>query len=150
MRGEQPWRTNRSRALRSKPVSAEATLWSELRKRRLGGHKLVRQMSIDRTLSTSSAARGRSFVAVDGGTHTGEELAYDAGCTHHLQRHRGEGDGLGLHDGIHRHLPQVLRAQRTGVVRDAQAFLQRWRGAHQDRTAGRNVRTLLADAACLW
>ena len=44
MRGEQPWRTNRSRVLRSQPVSAEAKLWAALRNRHLGGHKFVRQI----------------------------------------------------------------------------------------------------------
>ena len=47
MRGEQPWRTNRSRVLRSRPISAEKKLWSRLRNRQLGGHKFVRQMPIE-------------------------------------------------------------------------------------------------------
>jgi len=33
MRGSQPWRTNRSRVLRSQPISAEAKLWAKLRNR---------------------------------------------------------------------------------------------------------------------
>ena len=43
MRSQQPWRTHRSRVLRSRPISAEARLWAKLRNRQLGGLKFVRQ-----------------------------------------------------------------------------------------------------------
>ncbi len=47
MRGKQPWRTNRSRVLRSRPISAETKPWSRLRDRQLGGHKFTPQTPID-------------------------------------------------------------------------------------------------------
>ncbi|MGE5486909.1 MAG: DUF559 domain-containing protein [bacterium] len=46
VRGAQPWRTNRARALRSQHVSAEEKLWSEQRDRPLGGFKFVRQAPV--------------------------------------------------------------------------------------------------------
>ncbi|HLQ90197.1 MAG TPA: DUF559 domain-containing protein [Xanthobacteraceae bacterium] len=46
MRGEQPWRTNRARVLRSRSTLAEDRIWSELRNRRLNGLKFIRQCSI--------------------------------------------------------------------------------------------------------
>ena len=46
MRGAQPWKTNRSRALRSRETSAEARLWGRSRNRQLGGLKFIRQHPI--------------------------------------------------------------------------------------------------------
>jgi very-short-patch-repair endonuclease len=87
MRGEQPWRSNRSRALRSRSISAEAKLWFHLRNRRLGGHKFVRQMPIDPYFA-DFVCRERKIVAeVDGGTHsTDAELAHDHRRTRHLEQ----------------------------------------------------------------
>ena len=48
MRSQQPWRTNRSRVLRSQPISAEVKLWARLRNRQLGGLKFVRQAPVGR------------------------------------------------------------------------------------------------------
>jgi very-short-patch-repair endonuclease len=87
MRGEQPWRTNRSRALRSRPISAEAKLWSRLRNRQLGGHKFVRQMPIDPYFVDFVCRERKVIVEVDGGTHsTDVELARDEARTLHLRR----------------------------------------------------------------
>jgi very-short-patch-repair endonuclease len=86
MRGEQPWRTNRSRVLRSKPISAEAKLWGRLRNRQLGGHKFVRQMPIDPYFVDFVCRERKVIVEVDGGTHsTDEEVAHDERRTHHLR-----------------------------------------------------------------
>jgi very-short-patch-repair endonuclease len=86
MRGEQPWRTNRSRVLRSHPISAEAKLWSHLRNRRLGDHK-VRPPDAYRPYFADFVCRERKvIVEVDGGTHSTDlELAYDKRRTHHLE-----------------------------------------------------------------
>jgi very-short-patch-repair endonuclease len=87
MRGEQPWRTNRSRVLRSQPISAEAKLWRHLRNRQLGGHKFVRQMPIDPYFADFVCRERKVIVEVDGGTHsTDAELAHDATRTRHLER----------------------------------------------------------------
>ncbi len=78
MRGEQPWRTNRSRVLRSQPISAEAKLWAMLRNRQLGGHKFVRQMPIGPYFADFACRERKVVVEVDGGTHsTDEEIARD-------------------------------------------------------------------------
>jgi very-short-patch-repair endonuclease len=87
MRGEQPWRTNRSRALRSRPISAEARLWGRLRNRQLGGHKFVRQMPIDPYFADFVCRECKVIVEADGGTHsTGEEVAYDERRARHLSQ----------------------------------------------------------------
>jgi very-short-patch-repair endonuclease len=78
MRGEQPWRTNRARALRSQPISAEAKLWAKLSNRQLGGLKFVRQAPIGRDFADFLCRERKVVVEVDGGTHsTKPELARD-------------------------------------------------------------------------
>jgi very-short-patch-repair endonuclease len=87
MRGEQPWRTNRSRALRSRPISAEAKLWGELRNRQLGGHKFVRQMPIGPHFADFVCRERKVIVEVDGGTHSTEaEVVWDARRTADLEQ----------------------------------------------------------------
>jgi very-short-patch-repair endonuclease len=110
MRGEQPWRTNRSRVLRSQPISAEAKLWGRLRNRQLGGHKFVRQMPIDRYFVDFVCRERKVVVEVDGGTHsTDAEVAHDARRARHLE-------GLGYrffrvaNDDVYHNLDCVLDA----------------------------------------
>jgi very-short-patch-repair endonuclease len=87
MRGEQPWRTNRSRVLRSQPISAEAKLWDRLRNRQLGGHKFVRQMPIEPYFDDFGCRERKVIVEVDGGTHcTDAEIARDEARTRDFQR----------------------------------------------------------------
>jgi very-short-patch-repair endonuclease len=87
MRGEQPWRTNRSRVLRSRSISAEAKLWSRLRNRQLGGCKFVRQVPIDPYFVDFVCRERKVIIEVDGGTHsTDEERARDERRTHHLEQ----------------------------------------------------------------
>ena len=85
MRGEQPWRTNRSRVLRSRPISAEKRVWSGLRNRQLGGHKFVRQTPIDPYFVDFVCRERKVIVEVDGGTHSADaEVAHDERRTLHL------------------------------------------------------------------
>jgi len=78
MRGSQPWQTSRSRALRSKPISAEAKLWSRLRNRRLNGLKFVRQVPLGSYFADFLCREHKVVVEVDGGTHsTQAEIAAD-------------------------------------------------------------------------
>ncbi len=87
MRGEQPWRTNQARALRSQPISAEAKLWAKLRNRRLGGHKFVRQAPIGPYFADFLCRERKVVVEVDGGTHgTETELARDDARAAELDR----------------------------------------------------------------
>ncbi len=60
MRGPQRNRTARARDLRTNATSAEEKLWGELRGRRLGGFKFVRQFPVGPTSPTFFAARGAS------------------------------------------------------------------------------------------
>src|SRR6476619_3227155 len=79
MRGHQPWRTNRSRVLRSQPISAEAKLWRRLRSRQLAGLKFIRQASIDPYFVDFLCREHKVVVEIDGGTRSAEaEVADDA------------------------------------------------------------------------
>jgi very-short-patch-repair endonuclease len=85
-RGEQPWQTNRVRVLRDQQTSAEDTLWSKLRAKRLGGLKFVRQLPIGPYFADFACRSNNVVVEVDGGTHcTAEELAADERRTAFLQ-----------------------------------------------------------------
>jgi very-short-patch-repair endonuclease len=87
MRGPLPWRTNRSRSLRSRPISAEARLWTELRDRRLNGHKFTRQAPISPYFADFLCRERKVIVEVDGGTHaTGVEIADDTRRSTDLRR----------------------------------------------------------------
>jgi very-short-patch-repair endonuclease len=78
MRSTQTWRTNRSRVLRSNSTSAEDLIWSELRDRRLGGLKFVRQCPVGPFFADFVCRENKIIVEIDGGTHgTGTEVARD-------------------------------------------------------------------------
>ncbi len=86
MRGSQPWRTNRSRALRSQSSSAEDLIWTELRARRLAGLKFVRQCPIGPYFVDFACREQKIIVEIDGGTHsTEDELRRDAARTFYLE-----------------------------------------------------------------
>ena len=86
MRGSQPWKTNRSRVLRSQPISAEERMWSHLRNRNLNGWKFVRQAPIEPYFVDFLCREHKVIVEVDGGTHgTEAEIAYDEHRKRRLQ-----------------------------------------------------------------
>jgi very-short-patch-repair endonuclease len=87
MRRAQPWKTNRSRALRFNATSAEDVLWYHLRNRNLNGFKFVRQAPIENFFADFLCRETRLIVEVDGGTH-GEphEIAADAVRTAVLEK----------------------------------------------------------------
>ena len=87
LRGDQPWRTNRARSLRANDTSAEAKLWSELRDRRLGGLKFVRQAPVAGYFVDFVCRERRTIVEIDGGTHaTAREISADAVRSAELER----------------------------------------------------------------
>ena len=87
MRSSQPWRTNRSRALRSQLIAAEARLWSKLRNRQLGGFKFARQAAIGAYFADFVCRERKLIVEVDGATHgSDDEIAADAARTATLER----------------------------------------------------------------
>ena len=85
-RGDQPWATVRSQALRSRSTSAEDVMWRELRDRRLGGYKFVRQKAVGAYFPDFLCREFRVVVEIDGETHsTDVELAEDAARTAYLE-----------------------------------------------------------------
>ena len=85
-RGEHPWRVNRARVLRSNSTAAEDRLWSELRAKRLGGFKFVRQMPIGPYFADFACRSAMLIVEVDGATHsTTSEVDHDSSRTGTLQ-----------------------------------------------------------------
>jgi very-short-patch-repair endonuclease len=109
MRGPQPWRTNRSRALRSRQVSAEEKLWEELRNRRLSGFKFVRQAAIGSYFADFACRERKLIVEVDGATHgSTAEIANDVVRTSALE-------GMGY---------RVCRATNDDVTRNIDGVLE--------------------------
>ena len=87
MRGPQPWRTNRSRALRSRATSAEQKLWGHLRGRQLSGVKFVRQAPIGPFFADFLCRDIGLIVEVDGETHSSDaEIADDKRRASALER----------------------------------------------------------------
>jgi very-short-patch-repair endonuclease len=87
MRSSQPWRTNRSRTLRSQHVTAEDKLWRGLRNRQLGGYKFVRQVAVGPYFADFVCRERKLVVEVDGATHgSNDEIASDASRTTKLAR----------------------------------------------------------------
>lgn len=76
MRGANKGKTARARSLRKVEDDAEAALWSELRARRLGGYKFVRQLPIGPFFADFACREALLVVEVDGSQHADSE--YDA------------------------------------------------------------------------
>jgi very-short-patch-repair endonuclease len=73
MRGGNTRRTGRARALRKVDNEAEERLWSELRSRRLNGHKFVRQLPIGPYFADFACREANLVVEVDGSQHAGSK-----------------------------------------------------------------------------
>ena len=87
MRGEQPWKRQRARSLRSSQTPAEDTFWRAVKAKRLGRFKLVRQVPIGPYFADFVCRSHKLIVEIDGGTHSSpEELADDERRTLHLQQ----------------------------------------------------------------
>lgn len=76
MRGANKSKTARARSLRKVENDAEAALWSELRARRLGGYKFVRQLPIGPYFADFACREANLVVEVDGSQHADSD--YDA------------------------------------------------------------------------
>ena len=68
-----PASTVRARALREGPNLAEAKLWTELKDRRLGGYKFVRQFPVGPYFADFICREKRLVVEVDGSQHAESE-----------------------------------------------------------------------------
>ncbi|MER8445571.1 DUF559 domain-containing protein [Mesorhizobium sp. M1066] len=112
----------RARALRHGDNQAEATLWNELKAKRLGGYKFVRQMPIGPYFADFSCRGEKLVVELDGTQHA--ESYYD--------RRRDEfmpGEGF-----------SVLRFWNVDVLRNSRSVCETILAAlegrlHQDVTA---------------
>ena len=71
-----PGVTLRARQLRQDGTDAEAALWSEIKTKRLGGFKFVRQLPIGPYFADFACRSHRLVVEVDGSQHAGS--VYDA------------------------------------------------------------------------
>ena len=70
-----PEKIARARALRHGDNQAEATLWSELKAKRLGGYKFVRQMPIGPYFADFACRSEKLVIELDGSQHA--ESSYD-------------------------------------------------------------------------
>lgn len=70
-----PEKIARARELRSGDNQAEATLWNELKAKKLGGYKFVRQMPIGPYFADFACRSQRLIVELDGSQHA--ENSYD-------------------------------------------------------------------------
>ena len=78
--------TNRARVLRSRSSAAYDKMWSQLRDRRLGGFKFVRECPIGPFFVDFICRAEKIAIEIDGGTHsTDEEIAYDRARERYLR-----------------------------------------------------------------
>ncbi len=85
MRRAQPWRTNRARVLRANATSAEERLRKEVRGRRFGGLKFVRQAPVGPYFVDFLCREHRIAIEIDGATHcTDGEVKRDRERSVHL------------------------------------------------------------------
>jgi very-short-patch-repair endonuclease len=70
-----PEKIARARALRHGDNQAEATLWNELKAKRLGGYKFVRQIPIGPYFADFACRSKKLVVELDGSQHT--DSSYD-------------------------------------------------------------------------
>jgi very-short-patch-repair endonuclease len=83
---EKPRRpTQRAQALRTNATGVERLLWTELRQRRLGGHKFSRQIPVGPFICDFVCRRRMLVIELDGGQHSAN-AARDADRTAYLER----------------------------------------------------------------
>ena len=66
-----PGATNRARRLRSAGNQAEATLWAEVKARRLNGYKFVRQFPVGPYIADFVCRQAKLVIELDGSQHAG-------------------------------------------------------------------------------
>lgn len=98
--------TRRARRLRAAGNDAEAVLWSELKARRLNGHKFVRQWPVGPYIADFACREKKLIVELDGSQHLGS--AHDESRDAFL-------NGLGF---------SVLRVWSVDMLRERQAVLE--------------------------
>ena len=80
-------KTTLAKQLRSLETTAENRLWQELRNRKLGGHKFIRQATVGPYIADFLCREQALVVEVDGATHSSDaEIFSDKQRTAHLAR----------------------------------------------------------------
>jgi very-short-patch-repair endonuclease len=77
--------TSRAKKLRVGGNQAEAVLWLELKRRKLGGHKFTRQLPIGPYFADFVCRKAKLIIEVDGSQHAGS--AYDRTRDEFIQAH---------------------------------------------------------------
>jgi very-short-patch-repair endonuclease len=109
MRGADPAKSQRARALRRAETEAEQAMWRALRGRRLAAFKFVRQAPIGPYFADFACRRLKLVIEIDCATHSSDqELAYDS---------RRE-------DALRRRGYRVLRFQNDDVRRNLEGVLE--------------------------
>jgi very-short-patch-repair endonuclease len=81
-----PQQLERARRLRRMDTGCEQRLWAQLRGRRLGDFKFVRQLPVGHYVADFACRERALIIEVDGATHsTDEDAAYDARRTEYLE-----------------------------------------------------------------
>jgi very-short-patch-repair endonuclease len=81
-----PEQRERARRLRQQDTASEQRLWAQLRGRRLGGLKFVRQLPVGPYVADFACRERMLVIEVDGATHgSDEEAAHDAARTRFLE-----------------------------------------------------------------
>ncbi len=65
---------DRAKDLRKRQTEAEAVLWDELRKRKLGGYKIRRQHPLGSYIADFYCPERKLVIEVDGGIHDDEQV----------------------------------------------------------------------------
>jgi very-short-patch-repair endonuclease len=65
---------DRAKDLRKRETEAEAVLWEELRKRKLGGCKIRRQHPFGSYIADFYCSERKLVIEIDGGIHDGEQV----------------------------------------------------------------------------
>ena len=109
----------RARALRRNPTAPEQRLWTLLRDLRVLGFHFRRQVPIGRYYADFACHHAKLVIEVDGETHGGEAVAYDATRDAFLRSAGYEVLRFGNHDvmheldGVRRALEEALRDRAT-------------------------------------
>lgn len=109
-------RTKQARSLRKAPTSAEAKLWSRIRRGQIEGFRFRRQHPIGRFIADFACIEARLVIEVDGATHsTDAERANDARRTDWLESEGWRVFRAWNHE-IYDNLDGVLEAIRLAVL----------------------------------
>ncbi len=103
-------RTEIARSLRHNQTSAEALLWAQLRDRRFGGHKFVRQSPIGPYVADFVCRRAKLVIEVEGPTHFQEAAEGRDGMRSAFMARQGYRTLRVTNDDVRQRMDQVREA----------------------------------------